>query len=446
MKKHLHKAKSYAMAHKILSFIIVIVILLGAYIAYGKITNTSGYSRYVTAKVERGAIISSVSGTGQVSTSNSIDLKAKSSGTITYVGAKAGDFVSRGKTIFSLDARTANKAVRDAETALETAKLDLEKFVKGPNAVDILTLQSAITDAGQSKTDAEKNVKDTYRALLNSSTVAVPYDSSNNSIPPTITGTYIKDQEAVLDISVIQSGVGSYFNVNSTPPGVVSGSGNITTATPSPIGDSGLYIKFASSQPSQTDWFIYLPNKTVASYATNLTAYKKALDDREKAIRNADLTVAQNQQKIKDLNTPDSLDLQTKQLAVKQKEDALKDAQDTLSDYYVTAPFDGIIASVTGKFGDIASGTLATLITNQKIAEISMNEVDVAKIKIEEKTTLTFDAIPDLSITGEVAEIDTVGTVSQGVVTYNVKISFDTQDTRVKPGMSVSASVVADMK
>jgi multidrug efflux pump subunit AcrA (membrane-fusion protein) len=45
-----------------------------------------------------------------------------------------------------------------------------------------------------------------------------------------------------------------------------------------------------------------------------------------------------------------------------------------------------------------------------------------------------------------VAEIDSVGTVSQGVVTYNVKMSFDTQDDRVKPGMSVSAAIITDIK
>ena len=99
------------------------------------------------------------------------------------------------------------------------------------------------------------------------------------------------------------------------------------------------------------------------------------------------------------------------------------------------------------RFDSVGSGTsVATFITKQKIAEISLNEVDVAKIKIGDKTTLTFDAIPDLTITGTVAEIDSLGTVSQGVVTYNVKISFDTQDDRVKPSMSVSASIITQVK
>ncbi|MBP7058561.1 HlyD family efflux transporter periplasmic adaptor subunit [Candidatus Gracilibacteria bacterium] len=80
------------------------------------------------------------------------------------------------------------------------------------------------------------------------------------------------------------------------------------------------------------------------------------------------------------------------------------------------------------------------------IAKVSLNETDVATVKVGQKATLTFDAIENLTITGEVVEIDAVGTASQGVVTYNVKISFDTQDTRIKPGMSTTASIITNSK
>jgi multidrug efflux pump subunit AcrA (membrane-fusion protein) len=86
------------------------------------------------------------------------------------------------------------------------------------------------------------------------------------------------------------------------------------------------------------------------------------------------------------------------------------------------------------------------LVSDQKIAEISLNEVDVAKIHVGDKTKVTFDAIENLTIEGKVAEVDQVGSVSQGVVTYNVKISFDTQDERVKSGMSVSTEIITQTK
>lgn len=80
------------------------------------------------------------------------------------------------------------------------------------------------------------------------------------------------------------------------------------------------------------------------------------------------------------------------------------------------------------------------------MATISLNEVDIASIKIGQKTALTFDAIDGLSISGTVVEMDSVGTVSSGVVTYNVKIAFDNDDERVKPGMSTNVEITTNSK
>ncbi|MFA6306351.1 MAG: efflux RND transporter periplasmic adaptor subunit [Patescibacteria group bacterium] len=142
----------------------------------------------------------------------------------------------------------------------------------------------------------------------------------------------------------------------------------------------------------------------------------------------------------------DPLDIKSQELSLQQKRNALYDAQIALADYAVKAPFDGIIAAVNLKAGDSASGAIATIMTKQRIAEISLNEVDAAKIKIGDKATLTFDALDGLSISGQAAEIDSLGTVTQGVVTYNVKIVFDTQDDRVKSGMSVNATIITGVK
>jgi multidrug efflux pump subunit AcrA (membrane-fusion protein) len=86
------------------------------------------------------------------------------------------------------------------------------------------------------------------------------------------------------------------------------------------------------------------------------------------------------------------------------------------------------------------------VITNNQIATISLNEVDAASVKVGQKATLTFDAVTDLTLTGHVSAIDTIGTVSSGVVSYGVTIAFDTQDDRVKPGMSTTAAIVTNIK
>ena len=174
---------------------------------------------------------------------------------------------------------------------------------------------------------------------------------------------------------------------------------------------------------------------TINVTVSETLSVRNTLADAKRTLNNAE----DDLQKLKD--GPDTLDVRSEELSLKQKQDAY-------SDYFVRAPFDGIIASVEGKKGqNVNSGTtIATLITKQKIAEISLNEVDAAKIKIGQKATLSFDAIEGLTITGEVIEVDLIGTVSQGVVSYIVKIGFDTGDDKVRSGMTVSANIITDIK
>jgi len=188
-------------------------------------------------------------------------------------------------------------------------------------------------------------------------------------------------------------------------------------------------------------------DRSIAEKTESLDKLKAGADPKD--IQAAQDKIREKQEALLKLKTgADPLDIQSSELTVKQRESALFDAKEKLADYYVRAPLDGVIAKVDAKKGDSASpaSILATLITRQKLAEISLNEVDVAKVKVGQKVTLTFDAVPDLTITGQVAEVDAVGTVSQGVVTYTVKIGFDTQDDRIKPGMSVSAAIVTEAK
>ncbi|MCX6751408.1 MAG: efflux RND transporter periplasmic adaptor subunit, partial [Candidatus Nomurabacteria bacterium] len=112
MKEHLKKTKLYFFSHKKTSVFMLILILILGYWGYGKITSTSAETQYVTTTVQKGTIISSVTASGQVESSNQKNLKTRATGQIVYVGAKAGDIVKKGKTLFSLDARDAQQAVR----------------------------------------------------------------------------------------------------------------------------------------------------------------------------------------------------------------------------------------------------------------------------------------------------------------------------------------------
>ncbi|HPN96900.1 MAG TPA: efflux RND transporter periplasmic adaptor subunit [Candidatus Moranbacteria bacterium] len=121
----------------------------------------------------------------------------------------------------------------------------------------------------------------------------------------------------------------------------------------------------------------------------------------------------------------------------------------------VTSPINGTVNEVNIKNGDdlskLSSGSSREVpiiigdLSTMK-AQVQINEVDIANVIIGQEATLTFSAIDGLTATGKVEQMDSLGTLSSGVVTYNVTISFDSLDSRIKPEMSVSADIITAVK
>ena len=127
---------SKILQHKLIAGIILLLILVGGYFGYQWLFGNKSTTQYITAQVEKGTLIVSITGSGQVSVSNQIDVKGKTSGDIVYVGVKNSQEVKSGTLLVQLDMRDAQKTVRDAEVSLETAKLSLEKLESSTQSED----------------------------------------------------------------------------------------------------------------------------------------------------------------------------------------------------------------------------------------------------------------------------------------------------------------------
>lgn len=135
---------------------------------------------------------------------------------------------------------------------------------------------------------------------------------------------------------------------------------------------------------------------------------------------------------------------------------SLQNEQANAAKRNVTAPISGTVIEINIKNGDdlgkINSGSTekkSPLIIgdfNTLKAQVQVNEVDIPDVTLGQKVTLEFDAIDGFTATGKVESIDSLGTVSQNVVTYNVLAGLDEVDTRIKPEMSVSVSIITDVK
>ena len=187
-----------------------------------------------------------------------------------------------------------------------------------------------------------------------------------------------------------------------------------------------------------------IPISLSATHISQLVVYTGNVNSHLVSLLSAKNSIQNNREALAGTD----FDIRDQKIKVSQAENSLTEAKQKLEDYSIRAPFSGTIAMLDVNEADsVTTGTaIATIITKQKLAGISLNEVDVSKISVGQAVTLIFDAVEGLTISGKVAEIDSIGAVTQGVVTYNVKLGFDTQDDRVKPGMSTSASIITNIK
>ncbi len=133
-----------------------------------------------------------------------------------------------------------------------------------------------------------------------------------------------------------------------------------------------------------------------------------------------------------------------------------------LTSSQITAPMDGKLTNLTIFPGITISNTSSTTnssnsnISSQQIAVIqneqnplatfNVSEVDINKIKIGQKATLTLDSLSGKTFTGKVVSVDRIGSVTSGVTNYPVIIQFDTTVPQVLPNMAINADIIIATK
>ncbi|MBI3385292.1 efflux RND transporter periplasmic adaptor subunit [Candidatus Gottesmanbacteria bacterium] len=80
------------------------------------------------------------------------------------------------------------------------------------------------------------------------------------------------------------------------------------------------------------------------------------------------------------------------------------------------------------------------------ILSVNLTEIDVPKVKIGQKATVTIDSLPDKIFTGKVVTVDRIGTISNNVTSYPATIQLDSTSFDILPNMAVSASIIIETK
>jgi len=489
----LSQLKDRLLKHKFLAVIVLLALAGGGWYWYQSSNKSQAATSYVLGSAEKDTVIASVSGSGQVSATNQVEVKSSVAGDIIFVGAKTGQSVKAGALLAQVNAKEALKSVRDAEASLASAKISLQKLQQPVDSLSLTQSENALVNAQKTKAKAEDDLAKAYEdafadvsnAFLDLPTVITgisdilyknSYSSNQNNLD--YYSDRVKDYNSSVSVykdkadadyqavrlaydkNFLSYKAASRYDSKEAIEALLKETYQTAILAADSVKSVDNFLSFVKDELNQHNNNLpsYLAthqssvstytSKTNSNLATLLGDITTIKNDKD-TITSSDLTIKEKEESLADLKSgTDPLDIESAQLSIKQKENSLLDAKEKLADYYIRAPFDGVVSAFNVAVGDSASAStaIATVITNQKIAEVSFNEVDVAKIKVGQQATLTFDALEELSIAGKVVEVDIVGTASQGVVSYNVKIAFDSQDERIKPGMSAQAAIIIDSK
>lgn len=137
-------------------------------------------------------------------------------------------------------------------------------------------------------------------------------------------------------------------------------------------------------------------------------------------------------------------------------------AYQATQDSVVTAPVDGTVANITIQPGDQISATSGSLTSNQSsnassstatnavlsignftkpYIKVQASEVDIPNLKSGQKAVVSLNAFSGKTFVGTVEQVDSVGTISSGVVTYNVFISLIAPPSDIMSGMTSSVTI-----
>jgi multidrug resistance efflux pump len=444
--------------------------ILSALGAVAVIAVVSGIYFYAETRTPAPVSLPDTNAAGAISASGDIeplenpDLSFAASGRIAYVGVAAGDRVYTGETLASLDvaALSAQKDQAIADEKAQQARLD---ELKSPaRSTDIAIRQNAVSEASQTRaatyaglpsllsdayaksSDAVHVQTDAVFSNPNSSNPSVSFASSqstavNAAVLARITVgaelTAWNDALKNLPASPSQNDLDQALDAALAHLAVVrSFEDSVLTALNAAIPTTS----FPSSSIVSAQASVSTARTTVNGLITSLTSTKQMLVTEALAIQSA-------QAQLDQLNAGASVqDIAAQEAAVERAHASVAAIQAQISNNVVSAPFSGVVGSVSIKKGELATPNtpIITLIPDSGLETVVyVSERDIARIEQGDTAEVTLDAYGAQIFSAHVSSVDTApSSVSGGSqMGYKVRLTFDKADARIKTGMTANATI-----
>ncbi len=340
--------------------------------------------------ITRGDVAQVVSALGEIKADQTIELAFSTGGRIAEVYVKPGDYMFAGEPLAQLENETLRLTYEQAQLAVDKAQLQLDTLLQPVAQEDLDIAQAAVDSAWGSYLSLSSSVTDDdIRAA------ELVYEQNLN--------TY-NDLKAARDQAPGGYG-GPTYNALDAQTGAASFNAEIARLR--------LEALKTGNQPA-----------AYAAYARVILAQKEY-----------DRVVA----------GPTQFEIDSAALGLRSAESQLRRAEVAYNRTTLTAPFDGLVSAVSAEAGALAVPgiPLLTLTDVQPLRlSVQVDEIDVRLVTAGAEAEVELDALRDVVIPAQVEQVSLVGNNESGIVNYDVDLTINADDPRVRVGMTAEANII----
>lgn len=435
--------------------IVVVVAVAGGSIIVYKVSASANTPTSTTTfrimQARTGNVEKTVTGTGTVSNAAQDTLTAPDAGTVDSVSVKTGDTVKQGQVLAHVNSPTAQQTLEAKQASLTQAQNTLSSAQASQNNLYITApiagrIKSVQVSSGDSASTVNALGYLCYLSTSRSMTVTISGAQTSVANGSSVHVALSNGSTVAGTVTAVSGGQGSTSSVTvtiGTDTPAVGSTATVTTADGKPVGSGALalvsYYKITSSGASSVS------SGSGNSGSGNTSGSSSSGNG---SISNVYVTENQMVGKTQNLFKLDGTSLNTTiaadQQAVTAAQNDVASAQAAVDANSITSPVNGTVTSVSVKVGDsVASGgTIAGVIDpTQMETQVSVNEDDINSIKMGQTANITLSAITGKTYTGTVTSVNTIGTNSNGVATFNVMVGINNPD-NILVGMSTNVNIV----
>ena len=437
----------------IVSTSIALAVAIGFFIYLNQKSKSASNVSTINTEVTRGTLQVKIEGTGSVEPIERYDIMPLVKGTILEAPLEEGDSVSEGDLLCKID-------YSDVTTEIEKATNSLEKLY--------LTQSDLNESLANLKLYANASGKLSEMSLKIGDTVS----TSGGKIAEitdvlTLVATVPFNKVQLNDIQIGQTATIGIEQYMQTVQGTVVSKSSIPNASGngSVMYNVEIHINAKAQnaegikEGTKVTATIEAGGKSITSPSEGEISFPETILLTSKSGGTVSNLYATNGEWVKKgqliaVFENDSLTDQIKNnsLDIKDALSTLNSKKESLEDYIITSPIDGVVITKNYKKDDnlqLSSNSSTIIMTvadmSKMIFYIDADELDIAKIKIGQSVSVSADALEGQNFDAEVTQIATEGTSENGVSTYKVKVTINNPE-GLLPGMNVTGEIVIEEK